>query len=109
MRNIKVNFSLQTNGMLITDEWAEFFVENNYSLGVSLDGIKDIYNMYRLSHDGSGSYDKVIHGITCLEHHNVPFNIMTVLTNKSAYKAETVLEFLIKGISSPSVYTLLRP
>lgn len=57
--NIIVNNFLQTNGSLIDEDWCEFLQENNFLVGLSIDGIKEIHDKYRHL-NGAGSYDSVI-------------------------------------------------
>lgn len=82
-RGAKINYCLQTNGTLITDELADFFAENNFLVGVSLDGDEEL-NKYRVYRDGSSSFADVVHGIEYLKKHNVSFNILSVLTKNMA-------------------------
>ncbi len=71
----KIRYSLQTNGTLINDEYAEFFKENNFLIGVSLDGDKETHNRNRC-----GSFNKVMEGIEILRKHSVDFNVLSVIT-----------------------------
>ena len=79
----EVSFAVQTNGTLLNDEWCEFFRENNFLVGVSLDGNEE-QNKYRVYPDGSASFNDVIVGIELLKKHNVQFNILSVLTKNLA-------------------------
>lgn len=79
----EVSFAVQTNGTLLNDEWCEFFRENNFLVGVSLDGNEE-QNKYRVYSDGSASFNDVIVGIELLKKHNVQFNVLSVLTKNLA-------------------------
>lgn len=79
----KINYCLQTNGTLITDEYAEFFAENGFLLGVSLDGDESL-NKYRVYKNSEPSFDDVMNGIDLLKKHGVSFNILSVLTKNTA-------------------------
>ena len=57
--NTKVCNSLQTNGYMLDEEWCRFFSENNFLLGISLDGIKLTHDKFRHTKTGEGSYDKI--------------------------------------------------
>lgn len=57
--NTKVCNSLQTNGYMLDEEWCRFFAENNFLLGISLDGIKLTHDKFRHTKTGEGSYDKI--------------------------------------------------
>lgn len=82
-QNAPVHYCLQTNGTLITDEFAVFFKKHNFLIGVSLDGDEKL-NSYRLYPDGKSSFDDVINGIELLKKHNVTFNVLSVLTKRTA-------------------------
>lgn len=61
-----ISFTIQTNAMLVTDEWISLFQEFNITVGVSLDGPKHINDIARVDHRGNGTYDRVIAGVTQL-------------------------------------------
>ncbi|MFI3229486.1 MAG: radical SAM protein [Bacillota bacterium] len=79
----RVNFSLQTNGTLLNDDYCKFFNRHNFLLGVSLDG-SQATNKYRKLQSGEPSFDAIIKGINLLKKHNVQFNILSVVTKNSA-------------------------
>lgn len=83
LKNSPVHFCLQTNGTLINDNFAEFFKKHNFLIGVSLDGDEEL-NSYRVYPDGKGSFVDVLKGIECLKRYNVTFNILSVLTKRTA-------------------------
>lgn len=82
--DIKLNFSLQTNGILIDEKWAEFLSRHDFLVGISLDGPKSIHNRFRKTCEGQESFSKVLNAINILKNYNVDFNILTVLHSKSA-------------------------
>lgn len=75
-KKLTLNFSLQTNGTLITEDYCKIFKKYNYLIGVSLDGPEEIHNMYR-----GDSYKQVISGIELLKKHSINFNIISVITS----------------------------
>ncbi|MCH5320428.1 MAG: radical SAM protein [Eubacterium sp.] len=91
-QNSPVHLCLQTNGTLITEEYAEFFKKNNFLIGVSLDGDEEI-NSYRFYPDGSNSFNDVMRGIDLLKKHGVTFNILSVLTKKTAQNFRKAYRF----------------
>lgn len=68
--------TIQTNGTLIDDEWASFFKQHNYLVGISVDGPRDAHDTYRVNKQGAGSFDEVIRGWNCLRKHGVDVNIL---------------------------------
>jgi uncharacterized protein len=76
VRHVKITMSIQTNGTLITDDWAAFFKQNSILVGVSLDGPKELHDYYRKDPAGKGSFERVIGGIRLLQKHKVEFNIL---------------------------------
>ena len=79
---VKVRFSLQTNGILIDDEWSDIFKEYNVSVGVSLDGPKEFNDENRIDKKGNGTYDNVAQGLNVLKNNNIPFGILSVLNTE---------------------------
>jgi uncharacterized protein len=86
-------FTLQTNGTLINNEWAKFFRDNNFLLGVSLDGTDRIHNNNRKTHKGLGTHHEVMRSLEILKKYNVDFNILTVVTKELAGNIEEVYKF----------------
>jgi uncharacterized protein len=68
--------TIQTNGTKIDDEWASFFKQNNFLVGLSLDGPKELHDVYRVNKGGQGSFDQVLRGWEILKKHDVDVNIL---------------------------------
>ena len=90
---IKVNYALQTNGTLITEEWAEFFHEHHFLIGVSLDGYKLNMDKFRFDAQNSSVYDRIMKTVKLLRKYKVEFNILTVVTDDLAGHAKALLRF----------------
>ena len=75
----KISNSLQTNGTLITDEYAEFYHRNGWLIGVSIDGPKEYHDAYRRQANGGPTFDEVMRGIEILNRHHVEWNAMAVV------------------------------
>ena len=75
---------LQTNGTLLTDEWCEFFRENNWLIGISIDGPQEFHDEYRRSQGNQPSFYKVMKGIRLLQKHGVEWNAMGVVNDFNA-------------------------
>ena len=91
--NQTIHYALQTNGYLVDKEWAEFFHENNFLVGVSLDGYRDLHNWLRPDASQWGTYDRVMHAIELLRAAQVDFNVLTVLTAQLAKHPQKVYKF----------------
>ena len=75
---------LQTNGTLITEEWCEFFKENNWLIGVSLDGPEAMHDTFRKDRHNEGTFKKVMHGVELLNRYGVEWNAMAVVNSSNA-------------------------
>lgn len=89
-RGRRIDNVIQTNGTMLTDEWCEFFAQNNWLVGISIDGPQEYHDHYRLTSTGNPSWQKVMHGIELLKKHHVEWNDMAVV---NAYNADHPLEF----------------
>ena len=81
---------IQTNGTLLTDEWCEFFAQNHWLVGISIDGPQPYHDHYRLTAAGKPSWKKVMQGIKLLKKHGVEWNAMAVV---NAYNVNHPMEF----------------
>lgn len=86
----RIDNVIQTNGTLLTDEWCEFFAQNHWLVGISIDGPQHYHDHYRLTAAGKPSWQKVMQGIKLLKKHGVEWNAMAVV---NAYNANHPLEF----------------
>lgn len=92
-KNIIIENTIQTNGILIDDEWAEFLAKNNFLAGLSLDGPKKMHDRHRKDVQGGPVFEKVMHTTSLFDKYNVQYNILSVITNESAMKASYLYNF----------------
>ena len=92
VKNLPVDYAIQTNGMVLNDKWCRFLKEHDFLIGISLDGIKQIHDAFRLDDKGEGTYLRVLNAISLLRKYDIPFNILTVVNNKTAIKPEKIYE-----------------
>lgn len=85
----KILNTLQTNGTLLNDEFCEFFKENNFLLGVSIDGSKKFHDVYR-----ENSFDEAARGIELLKKYKIPFNTLTAVNNINSQYPKEIYFFL---------------
>ncbi|MCF7906980.1 radical SAM protein [Patescibacteria group bacterium] len=95
--------TVQTNGTLINDEWAEFFKTNDFGVGVSLDGFKESHNRFRKNSRGQGSFDRVIRGIKILQKHSIRSGIIQTFTHDNISNVKKDFNFLINKLGIKSV------
>ena len=86
--------TIQTNGTLIDAEWAAFFKQNDYLVGISIDGPQEIHDAYRVTKGGNGSFEKVMQGLAHLREAGVEFNALTTLHAANADRGTDVYRFL---------------
>lgn len=91
----KVTHSIQTNGMLINDDWCRFFQQHDVSVGVSIDGPDFIHDAYRKDRRGQGTLARVLKGVEYLKRHSVRFHVIAVLTSNSLNYAEEIFKFFL--------------
>lgn len=91
---VDISNSFQTNATLIDEEWASFFSEHNFLIGVSIDGPKSIHNCYRVTRSGEGTFDRIMQSVQVMKEHNVDFNALTCVTNMSRPNALEIYGFL---------------
>jgi uncharacterized protein len=86
--------TMQTNGTLLDDEWCRFFKENNYLIGISIDGPGWLHDTYRLDRGGQPTFDRVMKGLRLLQKHGVEHNILVAVNRTNADHPKEVYRFL---------------
>jgi len=93
-RGIRVSYALQTNGLILDDDWCAFLKEHNFLVGLSLDGPPGSHNACRPDAAGEGTFSRVLDAKRRLDRHKVEYNILTVLTADLARHPQQVWRFL---------------
>ncbi|MHC4359622.1 MAG: anaerobic sulfatase maturase [Planctomycetota bacterium] len=91
----EVSNALQTNGIMIDEEWSHFLRERRFLVGISVDGPKRFHDHFRLDFTGGGTHDKVMKAIENCRKFDVEFNTLTLLNRFNADYPEEVLDFLV--------------
>ena len=86
----QIDNCIQTNGTLLNDEWCQFFKENNWLVGVSVDGPQEFHDEYRKNKQGRPSFHKVMKGVALLNKHGVEWNALAVVND---FNADYPLDF----------------
>lgn len=82
--------SIQTNGYALDEDWATFLAENNFLVGISVDGYKDLHDLHRLTPSGEGSFDRIAYNLELLKKHKVEFNALCVVTRQCTERPHRV-------------------
>lgn len=96
-KKTKIRYAIQTNGLLVSEEWAEFFYQNQFLVGLSYDGNPRIHDFLRIDRKGEGTSRSVENAWHILQKYQVETNLLCVVTKQIAKKPESAYKFL-KGI-----------
>lgn len=96
-KGVQVNYAIQTNGLAINEEWAEFLAENHFLVGISLDGPKDIHDINRIDAKSEGSFNRVMHAIQLFNKYKVEYNVLFVVNGMVARHANQIYKFFKKN------------
>lgn len=112
-KNQNILNTIQTNGTLINDKWAQFFKKHDFRIGVSIDGIEECHDRFRKNKNGYGSFKNTIKGIKILQKYRVPSSVLSTITKQNLKYAKENFEFFvedlgIKSIAYNYVYSLER-
>lgn len=86
--------SLQTNGLLLSEDWCHFFRENNFLIGISLDGNERQHDAYRRTLGGQGSFARVMRAIEMMQRLGVEFNVLSTINSSNADEPLEYYRFL---------------
>ncbi len=92
-KGLVIENTLQTNGLLIDDKWAAFFAENDFLIGISIDGPRKIHDKYRTDYNGNGTFERVMNTIALFRKYNVRYNVLTVITDELSNNASYLYKF----------------
>lgn len=87
---IAVSYALQTNGILLDEDWCRFLKEHDFLVGVSLDILPECHDAVRVDTGGRGTYGRVLESIRLLDRHAVAYNVLCTLTNTLARHPQQV-------------------
>ena len=95
-KDIKVSYALQTNGLIIDEDWCKFLKENDFLVGVSLDILPESHDAVRKDAEGNGTYKRISESIRLLDKYAVEYNVLCTLTNEVARYPQKVWNNLVK-------------
>ena len=97
---IPIENTLQTNGILLDEDWCRFFADNDFLIGISLDGDRQQHDEYRLTPSGAGSWQRVMRGVALLHRFGVKFNTLSVVNRSSEGRGLSLYRFLRDEVGS---------
>jgi uncharacterized protein len=86
--------TIQTNGTLLSNQWCEFLKANNFLVGISIDGPRELHDAFRVDRNGKPTFDKVMRGLRLLQKHGVEYNILTTVNRVNSDYPLEVYRFL---------------
>lgn len=96
-RGLAVSYFLQTNGLLLDEAWAAFFREYHFLIGLSLDGDRDLHDACRPDAAGKGTFSRVLGAARLLDRFGVDYNVLTVVTARTARSIRHIYRFFMKN------------
>lgn len=95
---IKINSCFQTNGINLNEEWIKFFKKNNFLVGISLDGPKEIHLKNRISNNNEDYYGKIIENIKLLQKYEVNFNVLTTVNKSNVNNPLKIYRYFVREL-----------
>lgn len=95
-KGVTISYSMQTNGTLLDAAWAEFFRQEHFLVGISVDGFKENHNRCRTDTEGRGTWNRVVKSVQLLQKHYVDVNALCVVTGACARSPEKAYQELKK-------------
>jgi len=96
-KGASVSYSIQTNGIVIDEGWAEFLAQNGFLVGLSIDGTKEIHNQNRIDRRGEGTHAKVMNAARLMSRYKVEYNAVTVITPGIVKHIDSIYAFYKKN------------
>jgi len=96
----RIENDLQTNGILLNDQWAAFLKEHRFLVGISIDGPEEMHDRFRVTRSGKPTFSKVMQAIETLKRHGVPFNTLVVVNRINARFPREVYRFLTRTVGA---------
>jgi len=86
-------YTIRTNGTLLDEDWAAFFAEHDFLVGLSIDGPQELHDAYRVNKGGQGSFAQVMRGLAFLQEAGVEWNALTTIHAANADHGREVYRF----------------
>ncbi len=96
-KGLKVVNAIQTNGYCMDEEWARFFCENHFLVGLSLDGTRETHDRFRVNPQGEGTFREILKTAELFSKFGVEYNILTVVNAQTAKKIQSIYSYYKKN------------
>lgn len=107
-----IQYSMQTNGTLLDEKWIQLLKENDFLVGVSIDGFVKNHYRFRKDAQGKGTHKKILHTLRLLKNAGIAYNILTVLTKQLSKKTRGIVSFLyrtwVSVCSNHPMFTIIK-
>ena len=81
---MRISHTIQTNGTLIDEEWCAFLRDNEFLVGLSIDGPRELHDRYRKDRAGRGSFERAMRAADLMRENGVEFNILCSVSSSNA-------------------------
>lgn len=99
----RIENDLQTNGILLDDEWAQFLKQHDFLVGLSIDGPAELHDRHRYSKGGKPTHERVMAAVKLLHRHQIPFSALCVVNRDNARRPIDVYRFLRDQVGARSI------
>jgi len=103
---ITVQNDLQTNGTLLDEDWARFLKDNDFLVGLSIDGPRALHDRFRRTKGGKPTFDAVLRSVELLHAHSIPFATLTCVNRLNAVLPREIYTFLTRELGSTRIQFL---
>jgi uncharacterized protein len=98
-----VENTLQTNGVLLDEQWCRFLHDNNFLVGLSVDGPKPLHDVYRKDNSGRSVFDKVVKAARLMQKYHVELNVLCSVNAVNSLHPLEVYRFFRDELKTPFV------
>src|SRR5688572_3686485 len=102
----RVAHTIATNGVDLDDQWCKFFRSHNFVVSVTLDGLREMHDTYRIDRDGQPTFERVMRAIGLLQQHGVDFNVVTTVHAANADHPLEVYRFLRDEVKTRFIHVI---
>lgn len=99
----RISNDLQTNGITLDKHWVAFLKKNNFHVGISIDGPRELHDIYRKTRSGKSTFDQVMNAISLLKEEEIPYAALCAVNRINALHPREVYRFLVDEVGTSRV------